>query len=426
MKKLYILFIMFGLFFVPYVETQAYTIDSLDEKLIISKNLFNKDDIFTADGYYDFNTGTFVTNTSVDSYQLELIPGETYIKTDIGLGTAYYDASNNFISGQSGTTITIPLTAKYTRFPVQKTLQPTAQLELGSTATTYEPYYNLSLREVFENNNLVTNYDFSDGQTSWLGAGTLNTISVENEKLTFNGTAAGSGGRYQDISGNSLDKFYISFETQYISLNYPGFWVTNNGSFTNATIYTSLSTGRYSYIHSKTNGIRIYFQQQNAFTYNNYTFDNIYAFNLTQIGIDTLSKSEMDYWFNEYQKMLAYNEGFTDTTTYQTGYNTGFEFGYNTGYTDAVTEDNAYSLGYALGLQEGQDMETGSSIIVLVLALMAFAMMLFGFTSKRRIFNLFASGLFIALGAILFEYPAFIIVTIGLVIVNVYYTFVSD
>ena len=128
------------------------------------------------------------------------------------------------------------------------------------------------------------------------------------------------------------------------------------------------------------------------------------------------------FYLKDLGQSAAYTAGVESTTAFQEGYEEGYGFGYQAG----VEEDNAYSLGYAKGLQEGQDMETGSSIIVLVLALMAFAMMLFGFTSKRRIFNLFASGLFIALGAILFEYPAFIIVTIGLVIVNVYYTFVSD
>lgn len=109
-----------------------------------------------------------------------------------------------------------------------------------------------------------------------------------------------------------------------------------------------------------------------------------------------------------------------------TAYSSGFTVGYGEGYLDGVSEDNAYSLGYARGLSEGADMETGSSIIVFVVGAIGFIMMIFGFTTKRRIFNLLSVGAFIVLGGLLAQYVGFIIITIGLVIVNVYYTFWGD
>jgi len=143
---------------------------------------------------------------------------------------------------------------------------------------------------------------------------------------------------------------------------------------------------------------------------------------LELIGIDHLIIDELNLLFNDWFTNNIYDQGFTDGEQSTTAYASGF----NDGYGDAVQEDNAYSLGYALGLSEGQDMETGSSIIVLVLAALSFGFMIFGFSSKKRIFNLFAAGLFIALGGLMVEYAAFIIISIGFVIFNIWYTFASD
>jgi hypothetical protein len=137
-----------------------------------------------------------------------------------------------------------------------------------------------------------------------------------------------------------------------------------------------------------------------------------------ELGITSLTNEQI----GEYYKNWLYNYTLFLNVDYQVGYNDG----YNDGYIDAVQEDNAYALGYARGLSEGQDMETGSSIIVLVLAALSFGFMIFGFSSKKRIFNLFAAGLFIALGGLMVEFPAFIVISIGFVIFNIWYTFGSD
>jgi hypothetical protein len=62
----------------------------------------------------------------------------------------------------------------------------------------------------------------------------------------------------------------------------------------------------------------------------------------------------------------------------------------------------------------------------LVVAAIGFIMMIFGFTTKRGIFNLLSVGAFVVLGAMLSAYIGFIIIAIGLVIVNVYYAFWGD
>jgi hypothetical protein len=71
-------------------------------------------------------------------------------------------------------------------------------------------------------------------------------------------------------------------------------------------------------------------------------------------------------------------------------------------------------------------METGSSLLILIVALIGFVMMIFGFTTKRGIFNLLSVAAFVVLGTLLVEFVGFIIITIGLVIINIYYAFFGD
>jgi hypothetical protein len=155
-----------------------------------------------------------------------------------------------------------------------------------------------------------------------------------------------------------------------------------------------------------------------------------HAINLTALGLTSLNKATLDYYYNIWYDnniyIQGYNEGLVASEAYANGFNTGYELGYGDGYQDAVEEDNAYALGYAKGLLEGGDMETGSSLLILIVAAIGFIMMIFGFATKRRIFNLLSVGAFIVLGGLLAEFVGFIIITVGLVFVNVYYTFFGD
>jgi hypothetical protein len=118
----------------------------------------------------------------------------------------------------------------------------------------------------------------------------------------------------------------------------------------------------------------------------------------------------------------AYQAGEQSTTAYQNGFTAGFGDGYQQG----VQEDNAYALGYARGLLEGSDMETGSSLLILIVALIGFILMIIGFITKRGIFNLLSTGAFIVLGGLLVEFVGFIIIAIGLVLINIYYAFFGN
>jgi hypothetical protein len=138
--------------------------------------------------------------------------------------------------------------------------------------------------------------------------------------------------------------------------------------------------------------------------------------NTTDLGIDNLTPSQLDFYYYQWIQNNAFIEGYDD----------GFNVGYDEGFDDGVASDTSYAVGYALGLSEGTDMETGSSLLILIVAAIGFIMMIFGFATKRRIFNLLSVGAFIVLGGLLAEFVGFIIITVGLVFVNVYYTFFGD
>jgi hypothetical protein len=321
----------------------------------------------------------------------------------------------------------------------------------------------------------VTNGDMENGVIKYISTGsgtetfnyTLNTSNVisGNYDALLQVTSTGTNQLRPVLTGigNSLD--VIASDKLYISFLYK----VNSGtvilhSIFNGTILinvnnTFIGNGLYSRIitvGSKNNDLlNLYFNGTNLFSIqlDNYFYFNIstlianeqysplyettfdlmndaeiksqmdnwviypqYFIDYTTLGIDNLTQFEIQDYYSLWQQNNAYIEG----------YNQGELDGYAEGLEDNTAYVQGYNVGYTDGLLGGADMETGSSIIVLVLAALSFAFMLFGFTSRKRIFNLFAVGLFIVLGGLLFEYPAFIIVTIGFVIVNLYYTFVSD
>jgi hypothetical protein len=127
-----------------------------------------------------------------------------------------------------------------------------------------------------------------------------------------------------------------------------------------------------------------------------------------------------------YFKNLGTSNAFTAGEQSTTAYENGFTAGFGDGYQQGVQEDNAYALGYARGLLEGSDMETGSSLLILIVALIGFILMIIGFITKRGIFNLLSTGAFIVLGGLLVEFVGFIIIAIGLVLINIYYAFFGN
>lgn len=115
------------------------------------KNLFDKNAAETGKGL-NRNTGetTTVGNWSVSDY-IKIKENTTYTYSDNEVSVAngvvfcYYDSNKGFISGiydipKAVRTITTPSNAVYVRFEISNSALTVLQFELGSTATTYEPY----------------------------------------------------------------------------------------------------------------------------------------------------------------------------------------------------------------------------------------------------------------------------------------------
>jgi uncharacterized protein YcfL len=114
------------------------------------------------------------------------------------------------------------------------------------------------------------------------------------------------------------------------------------------------------------------------------------------------NKATMDGYYAEYEEYLEYlyvccNIFSTQTISFETIY-----------FDDGVSTE----------------IERLGSI--LIFTLIGFTLMIFGFASKRRIFNLLAVGAFVVLGFLLIEFVGFIIILFGLIFVNVYYTFFGE
>jgi hypothetical protein len=142
-----------------------------DVEFYQTKNLFDKDTHTIVSGAIDSNGNNQVTNIRARTDFITINPLTTYI---LSLNTTfqartvyYYNSSFTFISllDIDGFSFTTPSNALYLKITVRQifplndtidsseliTINNTAQLELGSTSTSYSPYGLLSLNQIYDN-----------------------------------------------------------------------------------------------------------------------------------------------------------------------------------------------------------------------------------------------------------------------------------
>jgi hypothetical protein len=112
----------------------------------VGKNLFDKNSNIVFGSFLD--TSGNIINNSLYFYQSSYTPiksNETY-KASVSFSVNIYDSSFNWIAWYSGASaITMPSNASYVRFSDGIDRLEIYQFELGSTATTYEPYKSSTL-----------------------------------------------------------------------------------------------------------------------------------------------------------------------------------------------------------------------------------------------------------------------------------------
>ncbi len=110
--------------------------------LVVGKNLFNKDTI--VDGLYikPSNGTTSINPAFCYSQPMPVLPNTQYRSSPDGYtGYLSYDVNGNFISGLDyATGLTTGASTRFVVICFEKTELNTKQFELGSVATTYEPY----------------------------------------------------------------------------------------------------------------------------------------------------------------------------------------------------------------------------------------------------------------------------------------------
>jgi hypothetical protein len=236
---------------------------------------------------------------------------------------------------------------------------------------------------------------FNRSNTSWT-LGTTGYIATDT-KIGSDGTV-GSLRKYSHLFNNTTNNDYVFY--------------MDNVSLLGFSFAYAFRTYRNNIIES---GFTSYIQRT--------VFSKFWISSKSSFRIEHFQNDSNAHYLDAfYLEDLGTSQAVQSTTAYDSGFTAGF----GDGYQQAVLEDNAYALGYARGLLEGEDMETGSSLLILIVALIGFVMMIFGFTTKRGIFNLLSVGAFVVLGTLLVQFVGFVIIAIGLVLINIYYAFFGE
>ena len=159
-----------------------------------NKNLFNKNDV--ENGIINESGAISIVGEWKSSKFIKVTPSEKYIISGLNIsyassgGFAFYNSAKTFVSGGGinvfkNTPITIPDNVEYIRFSLVSADLDTAQLEKGSTATAYEPYY-ASVEEYCASKQDVV--DTVGWCSTVLDKGVIASANVNNEGTINNST----------------------------------------------------------------------------------------------------------------------------------------------------------------------------------------------------------------------------------------------
>lgn len=182
---------------------------------------------------------------------------------------------------------------------------------------------NQSLNDVFLDGNLIENHDFSNGTNDWSMHFGVGTFSILDNQAIVSRTSANNTGYFVNSPTKTFifnDKYYInvkvsSNDTQMIRIFTPSADVFNSSS-----LYTNISStlNNYSWLYNvvnQTNSLFGFSTFHQSFVIGNYTviYESPYLINLTNLGIDNLTKDEIDEYYDLYvslqeNRVEAYKE----------------------------------------------------------------------------------------------------------------------
>jgi hypothetical protein len=309
---------------------------------------------------------------------------------------------------------------------------------------------NLTLNELFIDNNQIdlTDTTVVAGRVTptFIGDNQIDFVvnGVNNDMFRFNNIIYTSGDVFYfnvEVKGNASGTFRLQFNAT-LSNTFqfgmtPDFTYNSNISTAPVTS-TFFRTGNSGYIIGETFSIK-----------------NPHLLNLTSLGLTSLTKTNLDNYYELHRNVIGNN------FTYS-GYLTTFinpTYGYDEkllnltaifgagNEPDETTMDGFYAayeeyleylyvcctvfenqtISYEVYyFDDGVSSEIEQLGSILIFTLIGFTLMIFGFVSKRRIFNLLSIGAFVVLGVLLAEFTGFLVIVFGLVVLNLYYTFLGD
>jgi hypothetical protein len=312
---------------------------------------------------------------------------------------------------------------------------------------------------------VLSNGDFDNGTTGWSPEvpSTWDSINVSNSVwigLSENTTSLRFPRLQQNKSYTASDSIYTYIRNYKSTMSAFSTIIFDPLTTTITNFLTGLENQTIAFQSSI---VSIAATGTGFLRFNNATFnpfsllsvDEIGQLNLTSLGLTSLTKTNIDNFYDLHRNLINNNFIYTGYSTDFINPTFGFDnkllnltdiFGLGNepnqatieGYYDDYLEYLEYlyvccnifatqTISFeTIYFDDGVSTEIERLGSILIFTLIGFTLMIFGFASKRRIFNLLAVGAFVVLGFLLIEFVGFIIILFGLIFVNVYYTFFGE
>lgn len=261
---------------------------------------------------------------------------------------------------------------------------------------------NRSLRDIFDTGNLLDTFNFVGYQATF-------TITQDVFEI-------------YSVSINSTNTNPAVYSSNVLTIG-NDIYVSGQMMTTNAVNYLNLLAGNNNYvwlpninqwytISSKQVASSTMFELQARQNVNGglYYARNIVILDLDNLLLDTLTKSQLDYYYslyillkNGYTPDVFYDEGYNNGNTdgYVSGYNNGYDVGnlqgYNDGYDDGLFDYHTgnYYGPYDYTLSEPYDQATQANISLLNVfsMIIGVVMSMLGFIINIEIFNISIAGI---------------------------------
>ena len=156
-----------------------------------------------------------------------------------------------------------------------------------------------SLREVFEDENLIINNDFSDGLNNWILTSNPTVTIYDDYVEIYNSSGSGYARIEQRPNVSVGDKTYVTINAKFTGAGRIQYYNGNNVILGGGSEFQQLSALSVASTQPDT-----YFQIGILASVDTLTTikGSIFAINVTDLGINQ-TKDEMDFWYSEYQRL---------------------------------------------------------------------------------------------------------------------------